>query len=81
MNYMEAEQVFESIHYSEADQEYLHRKSRAGSKVIIDNSIKAIQLTGKNMEKCEEQEPTDYHWLLIAEKIKIIDVLVIKLGG
>ena len=70
----------EAIPFSEADKSPSTQNAEAGCKVFIDHSINALERLAVDMAKSNEREQSDYHWLLIADLLSIIDSLMKKMG-
>ncbi len=68
-----------AIHFSNADKSISTKNAEAGCKVFIDSSIEGLERLANDMITATEQEREDYHWLIIADLIIIIDTLMKKM--
>lgn len=63
------------------DQKLLEKSVETEFKKRFDHSIESLYFTANAMKESGEEEPEDYHWLIIADLIDIIDVLLKKIAS
>ena len=69
-----------NVSFTAAEKKSSEGNVEAGCKVFLDHSIRSLCDIANDMKKSKEEEPDDYHWLVIADFIEIIDGLLKKMG-